>query len=113
MIQGSATRDAPTCKKGDGRDNGYPPFSFTTLSEDTLLQMMPSTKRTLLMLQNFYNNYYYNNHAGVLFTMRVNDGINNEFLRNCSTIPSEPNFCSGAVTIHNNKQSQLQNQNTQ
>ena len=49
-------------------------------------------------MQNFFNNYFYNNHAGVLFTMHATQGMNNEFLRDCSTVPSDPNFYSGIVT---------------
>jgi hypothetical protein len=46
----------------------------------------------------YYHNYYYNNNAGVLFTT---EEMNN--LRECSTVPSNPNFCSGGVTIQGSK----------
>lgn len=50
------------------------------------------------MLQNFNNNYY-NNCAGVLFTMPFSGDMNNGFLQQ-STVPSDPDaFCSGGMTI--------------
>jgi hypothetical protein len=56
--------------------------------------MLPYAKKTMLMMQNFHHNYCYNNHAGVLFTMNGTDDINNGcFLK------SDPNFCSGGMTI--------------
>jgi hypothetical protein len=58
------------------------------------------------MLQNFQNNYY-NNQAGVLFTMPVSTGeINNGFLQQCSTVPSgvDPDLCSGGLTQSQTKQ---------
>lgn len=57
------------------------------------------------MMQNFHHNYYYNNHAGVLFTMNGTEDINNGFLK------SDPNFCSGGITIQgtNTKMNQIGN----
>jgi hypothetical protein len=74
------------------------------------MYMFPAQKtqrRTLFMLQNFQNNYY-NNQAGVLFTMPVSSGeINNGFLQQCSTVPSggvDPDICSGGMTQSQTKQ---------
>lgn len=53
------------------------------------------------MMQNFHHNYYYNNHAGA-FTM---NGMDEGFMK------SDPNFCSGAMTIQdaNGKLNQIGN----
>lgn len=49
--------------------NGNSIFTLSTYTEDTLSQqLIPIQRRTIQMLQNFHNNYY-NNHAGVLFTL--------------------------------------------
>ncbi len=61
--------------------------------------MFPGSRMTLQMLQQFYNNYNYNNQAGVLFTMHVTEEINNGFLRNCSTLPSDPNFINSELNL--------------
>ena len=51
------------------------------------------------MMQNYYNNFCHNIQAGVLFTMNGSkDIMGNDFLGNCSTVPSEPNFVGNGVT---------------
>lgn len=84
------------------------------------MYMFPAQKtqrRTLFMLQNFNNNFY-NNCAGVLFTMPSGE-MNNGFLQQCSTVPSDPELCSGGMTIQesggqsNTKKPHNMNYNTQ
>ena len=47
-------------------------FSFATLSENTMGQMMPFTRKTLQMMQNFYN-ICNNKSIGILFTQKMYD----------------------------------------
>mmetsp|Transcript_44010 Transcript_44010/g.42592 ORF Transcript_44010/g.42592 Transcript_44010/m.42592 type:complete len:183 (-) Transcript_44010:626-1174(-) len=83
----------PTCKKRDAKESGTLAFSFTASSNDTLYQFLTSKKKTFQMahIQNLYNNFCNNIHAGVLFTMNGTKD-NTDLLANDSTIPTQPNL---------------------
>ena len=87
--------------------NGQSGFTLSTLGDETMMYMFPAQKtqrRTLFMMHNFNSNYY-NNQAGVLFTMPISSGdINNAFLQQCSTVPSaDPDLCSGVTGLTQNQ----------
>lgn len=91
--------EGPTSKsKPQNQIHGQSGFTLSSLGDETLMYMFPAQKtqrRTLFMLQNFHNNYY-NNQAGVLFTMPISTGD----INNGSTLPSaaDPDLCSGGMT---------------
>jgi hypothetical protein len=74
-----------------------PGCTFSSFSEDTTFQMIPTQRRTVMMMQNL-NIGFYNNIAGVLFTMPVSEEIKNVYLQQSASVPSDPNLYSGQLT---------------